>query len=467
MKLAELSRGIADGRWSCRKLTACCLEAIAENDQSGRKLNTVAEIDPDVWFRAEAIDREIREQGLKSPLHGIPVLLKDNIDAAGLHTTAGSLALSDNLAAEDSAVAARLRSAGALLLGKANLSEFAYFMSRDHMPSGYSSLAGQVVHAYVPGFDPLGSSSGSAVAVSARFVPYSIGTETDGSLISPAGASAIVTIKPTVGLVSRRGILPLSPMQDTAGPMGTCVEDVAAVLEVIAGYDEGDPATWNCRTAAYTQELCAGVGQLRIAIFRNSVDECGAAALDRAAAILTEAGAAVTEITPEMLYLDESTALLHEFKASLNRYLAGHGSACRSLKDIIDFNRAHAEQCLVHGQTLLEEAEALSGRLVESEYLKARASLRAKARAVLDGAFRRADVLLSAGPGPRGNLAPVAGYPCMGLPAAEPDETALRPLSYYLIGPAYGESLLLRTAAVLEEALALICRPSWVKPGLF
>ncbi len=465
MNIRELSTEIASGRISCVELTKRCLSAIAENDQDGRRLNAVGEVDGNALFRAEAIDREIRETGPKSPLHGIPVLLKDNIDAKGLHTTAGSFALADLIAVEDAAVTEKLRQAGALILGKANLSEFAYFMSRDGMPSGYSSLHGQVVHPYAPGVDPLGSSTGSAVAVAARFVPFAIGTETDGSLMSPAAANAVTAIKPTVGLVSRRGILPISHCQDTAGPMTTCVEDAALVLSAIAGPDEADPATLRGEAKDYGAALKTDLHGMRIGIYANGTDKKADQALAKAKKILRAAGAAVIDITPEKLFVKDGPALIYEFKNGLNRYLAEHPSACRTMKDIIGFNRAHPERCLRYGQSLHLQSEATGGFLTESDYIRHRLAITGEAAALLDGMMDCDDLdcLLSAGPWPRGNLAPVSGYPCMSIPAAEPDESDYKPVSFYLTGRAFGEEALIHTAYALEQGLKLTCCPSWAQ----
>ncbi len=465
MTIRELSEKLRNGNITCAELTGACLRAIAGDDSSGRRLNSVAEIAPDALFQARAIDAEIAAGDYKGPLHGIPVLLKDNIDVKGLHTTAGSAALEDLIAQEDAFITKKLKEAGALILGKANLSEFAYWMSRNGMPSGYSSRCGQVVHAYVPGTDPSGSSSGSAVAVSARFVPYSIGTETDGSLMSPAAANAIVSIKPTVGLVSRAGILPLSPVQDTAGPMCTSVEDAAIVLAAICGKDENDAATFNCRTSDYPACMKEGVKWMRIGIFsadgENSYAEYIAAAKD----ILGSCGAEVIEARPEELMLNEESCLTHEFKQSLNSYLSSHSSRMKSLKDIIEFNLSDPDRCLRYGQDLLTASEAVSGRLTESEYIEARLELDRRSHELLDGMMEKAgiDCLLSAGRGPVSNLAPISGDPCMSIPAAAPDEKDFRPCSYYMMAGAYREDILFRVAYTLEQALQLECRPSWTK----
>lgn len=465
MKIRELSKAIEEGKCTCTVLTEECLKRIAANDREGKKLKAVAEINPDALFEARQIDMEIRETGLKSPLHGVPVLLKDNIDIKGMHTTAGSLALNDLIAEEDAYITKKLKDAGALILGKTNLSEFAYFMSTQDMPSGFSSRGGQVVHPYVPGMDPSGSSSGSAVAAAAEYVPYTIGTETDGSLMSPSMANSIVSIKPTVGLVSRNGILPISHIQDTAGPMCTSVEDAADVLQVIAGRDENDAATAVCRPDMYREALTKDGSGLRIGIYRKEIREEDGQALRRAAEILREAGAEVVDVDIENIMLDEMECLKHEFKYGLDRYLSEHNGTCRNLADIIAFNKAHPEQCLVHGQDLLEESEACSGQLTETEYLLKRMELTAESRRLLEGTLKAYDVhcLISAGEHPQGNLAPVSGDPCMTIPAVSQSSENYHPVSYYLMAGPFQEAVLLHTAYILEQALHVQCRPSWLK----
>ena len=465
MSLAEISEKLKKREISSCQLTAECLAEIAENDQDGRRLNTVSEINANALFEARRADQEIQNNQIRSILHGIPVLVKDNIDVKGMHTTAGSYALNDLIAERDAFLVRRLKEAGAVILGKANLSEFAYFMSRQGMPSGYSSQSGQVVHAYAPGFDPSGSSSGSAVAVSARFVPFAVGTETDGSLMSPSIANAIVSIKPTVGLVSRDGILPISHVQDTAGPMASCVTDAAAILSAIAGRDENDPAAWNCRTGDYTGALKTDCGGMRIGLFDNGTEERDRKALKKAKKILEQAGAEVIELTMEETLVSETDALIHEFKQGVNLYLASHNSSCRNLTDIIRFNRAHAQRCLKHGQDLLIRCNAESGTLKESAYLRKRLELEKESHRLLDGTLERygLDCLMTAGCRVRTNLAPVSGNPCMTIPAAEPDETDYHPLSYYLMSGAYREDILIHVSYALEQALQLFCRPSWAK----
>ena len=465
MTLEELSKRIETGETTCTALTEEVLQRIAENDTGGRKLNSVCCLNPDALFQARAIDAEIRRNGRKSPLHGIPVLVKDNIDVKGMITTAGSTALADNLCTEDAVIVQRLKEAGALILGKANLSEFAYWMSRQDMPSGYSSYSGQVIHAWVPGIDPSGSSSGSAVAVSARLIPFAIGTETDGSLMSPSIANAIISVKPTVGLVPRTGILPLSCIQDTAGPMCTSVQDCADVLQVLAGYDENDTASYNACVRDYRSALHIDGKGLKIGILRQDCDETALQTIDEAVSILQEAGAEVQDIEIDTVRQDESECLMHEFKHDINVYLHQHHSKCQSLADIIAYNKAHAETCLVHGQDLLEASEAKSGRLIEKEYIEKRMELRKTASENLDGTLKkyRIDVILSAGARPKGNLSPISGNPCMSLPAIVPDERDYKPCSWYLMAGAYREDHLLHTAYILEQKAGIHTCPSWTE----
>ncbi|WP_051032503.1 amidase family protein [Holdemania massiliensis] len=256
--IQELADGMRLGRWTSRSLIEEALRRVAQRDQSGPCLNSIAEINPEALWIADGLDRELKEKGPRSLLHGLPVVVKDNICTAGMmHTTAGSAALADFYAPQDAEVVQRLKAAGAVILGKACLSEFAYWVARSRkMPSGFSSRSGQVVNPYDPELDPSGSSSGSAVAVAAELVPFSIGTETNGSLVSPARNNAVATIKPTVGLISRSGIIPISVMQDTAGPMGKSIADCAVVLDALWGRDPQDPATQGLSGAF---SLCPGV----------------------------------------------------------------------------------------------------------------------------------------------------------------------------------------------------------------
>jgi len=463
MNIRDISSALKSGTFTSTDLVLASMRAISGNDREGRALNCVAEINPDALFEAAYADSEISSGRWRGPLHGIPVLLKDNIDIKGMHTTAGSLALCDLIAEDDAFIVRKLREAGAVILGKANLSEFAYWMNGDGMPSGYSSRGGQVVHAYAPGTDPSGSSSGSAVAASARYTAYTIGTETDGSLMSPAAANAIVSIKPTVGLVSRSGILPLSGIQDTAGPMCTCVEDAAAVLAAIAGCDPDDAATMTCTTRDYASCLTGDLSGMTVGILLTEKSGDYTAELESARRILGAAGAVTVDIVPEEIVLHEDVALTYEFRQAIDLYLSRHNSRMRTLDDIVAYNLSHSDTCLKYGQALLEASMKTSGTLAEPEYLNSRTSLMARSRELLRGMLESsgADCLLGAGRGPVSNLSPISGWPCMSLPAAEPDEGSFRPDSYYLMAGAYREDILLRTAFALEKGLGLTCRPSW------
>ena len=312
--------------------------------------------------------------------------------------------------------------------------------------------------------NPSGSSSGSAVAVSARFAPAAIGTETDGSLMFPASVNAICTIKPTVGLVPRTGILPISHVQDTAGPMGTCVEDLALVLQAIAGPDERDAATANCKVGDYNAALDPDGTGLRVGICRSGADEAAQVCLERAERILRKAGASLKYLDFEDVRLEDWELFPNEFKYGIDLYLAGHDSKCRGLGDILAFNRADPARCLRYGQELLEESEKAGGSLKQSDYILGRLELEQRAHRLLDGAIRSAgvDCLLCAGQYPKGNLAPVSGNPCLSLPAVKVDPAHFAPVSYQLMGLPYGEEVLLHAAFILQQGLGIDNRPAWV-----
>ena len=391
MTIPEMQQGMAAGELSARSLAEAYLQRIEEIDHTGPSLHSVIEVNPDALRIADELDAERRANGPRGALHGIPILLKDNIDTGDrMLTTAGSLALASTPAAEDATVAAKLRAAGALILGKTNLSEWANFRSTNSV-SGWSSRGGQTRNPYALDRNPCGSSSGSAVAVAANLCAAAIGTETDGSIICPAHINGIVGLKPTLGLVSRGGIVPIAHSQDTAGPQGRTVLDVAIVLGAIAGPDPKDPVTTNAaRSAAqlpsdYTRFLDpAGLKGARLGIARNffgnnpQVDRVMEAAIQA----MREAGAEIVDPVPlEMpkeVHDGETEVLLYEFKADLNSYLAERRPDCpvRSLADIIVFNEQHAEQVMPYfGQELLIMAEA-KGPLTDASYLQALAANR-------------------------------------------------------------------------------------------
>ncbi len=357
--IAELQERMTRGRLSSRDLVDKYLARIDAIDRRGPKLNSIIEVNPDAERIARDLDRERRDGHVRGPLHGIPILLKDNIDTADrMDTAAGSLALVGDPPTQDATVAARLREAGAVILGKAGLSEWANFRSF-HSSSGWSGRGGQVKNPYVLDRNPCGSSSGSGAAPSANLCAAAIGTETDGSIVCPSGANGVVGIKPTVGLTSRAGVVPIAASQDTVGPHGRTVADAAAVLGAIASTvaDPRDPATASNRHkvfADYTQFLDPdGLVGARIGVARNGVSgysEETDAVYEAAIEAIAEAGATVVDpadiptIDDISAGTEEVTVLVYEFKRDLNAYLATRtGVPISSLADAIAFNEEHAD----------------------------------------------------------------------------------------------------------------------------
>ena len=479
LTIAELQDGMAAGRFTARSLTAAYLGRIEELDRKGSALRSVIELNPNAIAIAAELDAERQAKGVRGPLHGIPILLKDNIDTADrMATTAGSLALAGSTPARDSAVAARLRAAGAVLLGKANLSEWANIRSM-HSSSGWSARGGQCRNPYVLDRNPCGSSSGSAAATSANLAAAAIGTETDGSIVCPANTCGIVGIKPTVGLASRRGVIPISHTQDTAGPMTRTVADAALILGVLAGADPEDPATAARAQQAppdYKQFLDAGgLANARLGVarqyagFHRDVDQVFAAALD----VLKKQGAVLVdpvELTPDAEIGEaELAVLLHELKADLNAYLKSLGPTApvKSLADVIAFNEKNAEREMPYfGQELLEQAAA-KGPLSSPEYRTALAKCGDLARtrgidAVM--AKHRLDAIVAPTGGPAwvtdlvngdhfsggsSTLPAVAGYPNITVPAG-----FIRglPVGISFFGRAWSEPVLFRLAFAYEQA---------------
>jgi amidase len=387
--VAGLQGEMQAGRLTARELVEYYLGRIDKLDRQGPSLHSIIETNLDAIRLADDSDGERKTKGARGPLHGIPVLLKDNIDSAdGMTTTAGSLALLRSVPPRDAGIAARLRDAGAVLLAKANMSEWANIRST-HSTSGWSARGGQCRNPYVLDRNPCGSSSGSAVAVSANLCAVAVGTETDGSIVCPASANGVVGIKPTVGLVSRSGIIPISHTQDTAGPLCRTVADAAALLSVLAGPDPRDPVTADSARHLerdYTRFLDpAGLRGARIGVARakffgysDVTDRLAEAALD----LLRREGAVLVDPAniPHAGEYDEAEleVLLYEFKADLNTYLQSLGSTVpvKSLKDVIEFNERHRDREMPYfGQELFLQAEA-KGPLTSPVYLKARAKCR-------------------------------------------------------------------------------------------
>ncbi|MBW5445577.1 amidase [Cohnella sp. CFH 77786] len=468
--IRQMQAAMTAGEISSRQLTVLYLERIAAYDKSGITLNSVLEINPDALYIAENLDLERAEGHVRGPLHGIPVLLKDNIDTADkMHTSAGSQALADSFAPEDAFLAKRLREEGAVPLGKANMTEWANFMTTD-MPSGYSSRGGQVLNPYGPGLHtPGGSSSGSAVAVAANLCAAAVGTETSGSILHPACHNSLVGIKPTLGLISRTGLIPITYTQDTAGPLARTVEDAAILLGALAGEDPRDPATRPSRGRAYSDYTKfldrEGLKGARIGINRGyqgdfTKEEKGL--IDRAIRAMKQAGAEIVEETNLHHVADHSSVLLNEFKSALNRYFASLGpqAPVKSLKDVIDFNNRNPRKMLKYGQTWLLRAEyETSGTMTEPEYIRDRLKdWRMSREEGIDKLMdkHRLDALFC--PGVTDSPA-VAGYPAVMVPAGCRADGL--PFGVSFVGKPYEEPALLRFAYAFEQA-----HPARVAPKL-
>ena len=375
----DLQRAQTDGRLTARTLTEAYLARMEAVDTAGPRLTSVIERNPDALSMADALDRERKQRGPRGPLHGIPILIKDNIATADrMETTAGSLALAGSRPREDADIVRRLRAAGAVLLGKTNLSEWANFRS-SRSTSGWSGRGGQTKNPYALDRNPCGSSSGSGAAASANLCAAAIGTETDGSIVCPASICGIVGIKPTVGLASRSGIIPISATQDTAGPMARTVADAAAMLTVLSGTDARDPATrLNRENVNYASCLDPGamkgarIGVVRAMFGRNGHVE---KVMEEAIAAIKKLGADVIDPIPVESHgkLDgsEFVVLLYEFKAGLNEYLASTQPAarCRTLADVIAFNETNRDREMPYfEQDIFYQAQA-KGPLSSGEYL--------------------------------------------------------------------------------------------------
>jgi amidase len=478
--IAELQARLTSGKLSAVSITKKYLARIEQIDRRGPALRSVIELNPDALAIAAALDRERKTKGLRGPLHGIPVLIKDNIATHDrMTTTAGSLALAGSIAPRDAFLVERLREAGTVILGKTNLSEWANFRSERSI-SGWSGRGGQTRHPYALDRNPSGSSSGSAVAAAANLCAVAVGTETDGSILSPARMTGIVGFKPTVGLVSRSGIIPISHSQDTAGPMARTVTDAAILLGAMTGEDPRDAATAANTGKAhrdYGRFLDAdGLRGARIGVARKTFTGHPEVAplMNRLLAEMKSRGAVLVdpiELPPSSAYgAAEEEVLLYEFKAGLNAYLAdlGPGAPVRTLRDIIEFNERHREQEMPwFGQELFRKAEA-KGPLTEPAYLEALAKCRRATRDEgLDALVNQhqLDAIFASGGGPAGvvdyaygdrgtggggiALAALAGYPSVAVPAGF---ILGLPVGVFFLGRAWSEPTLLRIAFAFEQA---------------
>jgi amidase len=493
----DLQNDLTSGRYSAQELTQAYLDRISALNADGPMLRAVIETNPEAIAIAEQLDNERRSGNVRGPLHGIPILIKDNIDSADqMLTTAGSLALRDSRPAEDATMTARLRAAGAIVLGKANLSEWANFRSISSS-SGWSGRGGQCLNPYQLDRTPSGSSSGSGVAAAANLAAGTLGSETDGSILSPSNASGVVGIKPTVGLTSRAGVIPISASQDTVGPQTRTVADAAIILAAVAGRDPRDAATlagpvidWNLETLLDRDGLRgARIGVARTAYWGSNgkTDEVAENALQ----VLRDAGAEVVDPAniPTALEIaggwppskddQRLTVLLYEFKDGLNRYLAGRSSEVKHLADLIAFNNEHADlEMPFFRQEIFEMAEEC-GPLTDARYLEALARNRRVSREEgIDAVLRehRLDALVMPTSGPASKIdfvsgggggaspstpAALAGYPAITVPMGF---VYGMPVGLCFLGTAWSEPTLIKLAYAYEQA-SLARRPPTYTPA--
>jgi amidase len=493
LTIAQLQDAQRSGKYTAQSLVEKYLTRIQDVDRAGPMIRAVIETNPDAVSIAQALDRERKAKGPRGPLHGIPILIKDNIDTADrMMTTAGSLALEGSIAKRDSFVAQRLRAAGAVIFGKTNLSEWANFRST-HSSSGWSGRGGQTRNPYVLDRNTSGSSSGSGAGVAANMCAAAVGTETDGSIVSPSAMNALVGIKPTVGLIGRSGIIPISINQGTAGPMARTVADAAALLTVLAGADPDDPYTQASAGKVpgdYTKFLDAnGLRGARIGVARKffgynrDVD----ALMETAIAEMKRRGAVIVDPAdlPTHGKFDDSEfdAMLYEFKNGLNRYLSGTrpGVKVRSLEALIAFNEKNREREMPYfGQEILIQAQK-KGPLKEKAYLDAVEKNRLMSRVqgidvvLANGGKASLHAIVAPAGGPAwltdlvtgdhdigGSSTPaaVAGYPNITVPAGFVHGL---PVGISFFGAAWSEGLLIKIASGFEASVRVRRKPGFLE----
>ena len=475
MTIRQLQQGYKEGKYTVKDVVKVYLNRISEIDKNGPTLNSIIEINPDALNIAEDLEKEAAAGKPGGPLYGVPVILKDNIDTHDrMPTTAGATALRNSFPGSDSYVARKLREAGAIIIAKSNLSEWANFRAK-MSSSGWSGVGGQTRNPYVLDRNPCGSSSGSGVAVSANLCMVAIGTETNGSIVCPSNNNGIAGIKPTVGLISRSGIVPISFTQDTPGPMGRTVEDIAITLGALTGIDSTDSKTFASRGKFFTdytrylkKDGLKGkrIGLLKKAMgFSDKVDTL----MNQTVAYLKANGAEVVEIEfPKGLNYEDASfqVLLYEFKDGLNNYFAGHsGSSVKNIKDLIQFNKSDSVELRYFDQNLLEQADQ-KGDLNSTEYKKALATMiKATREDGIDKVMNtyRLDAIMAPTGSPAwktdmllgdhfvggsSSLAAISGYPAITVPMGFIDDL---PVGVTFFGRAWNESILLEIAYSYEQ----------------
>lgn len=486
--ITSLQEKLSSGKYTSEQLVELYLQRIESIDKNGLNLHAIIEINPDALSIASQMDKERKAGKSRGALHGIPVLIKDNIDTADkMQTTAGSLAMEGNIASSDAFVVKRLRDAGAVIIGKTNLSEWANFRST-RSSSGWSGRGGQTKNPYILDHNPCGSSAGSGVAVSANLCVVAVGTETDGSIVCPASVNGIVGIKPTVGLVSRSGIIPISKTQDTAGPMARTVKDAAILLGVLAGIDSKDAITNESKGKSHTDytqflDLNALKGK-RIGIEKKpqGQNKYINTLLDQAIAALKQKGATIIEID----YVEKINALgeaefevlQYEFKDGLNNYLATANAKVKSLKEVIDFNIANEDRSMPYFKQETLESSNLKLGLDDKKYQEALQTSYNGSKKILDSVFQehQLDAICGITMGPSCSIdmiygdrwggysltmpAAVSGYPHVTVPAGKVYDL---PVGLSFFGTAYSEAQLIAIAFAYEQASKHRVKPEFKK----
>lgn len=433
LHLKDIIQALKDGSKTSVDLVNYYIQRIKTYDT---KLNAIAILNQHALSEAKALDEQRQNNGPRSMLHGIPILIKDNIDVSHMPNTANAFIMKDYISFEDAPLIKTLKDAGMIILGKTNLSEWAYFMSENNMPSGYGSLHGQVVNPYDPRIDPLGSSTGSAVAVAADFAPLSIGTETNGSLMAPAYQNQIVSLKPTFGQIPNQGMIPISPTQDTAGPMARTVYDVSLLYDVM--------------TQSKTSDHLNDINTYKIGVIHFDVypySEEHQTILNEMSDVFISKGYQISNHTLTYKPVKNTETLLYEMKYSLNEYLKqANYPPAKSLSDVIAFNESHASRCLKYGQTLLEKSEATSGDLNDPDYISKRHTL-IEQSTIFESLLRdnELNALVSVYWLPE---TPISGLPSIAVPAKTLND--LKPVSLVFIGNKHQEKQLLHIAHQYE-----------------